>query len=146
MRELSRLAGLAGISPACAVLGGLVDEHTHLGFTNWQSACRASGLSVRSVTYFTFELLPSAVLGALLGGLLVLLLAFVSRHRAQNARRCLAAHAGCALAMPLGLVLCAMALPVPLMLVAEVALAVTAAWFVQALNPRHFATRVLLHP
>jgi hypothetical protein len=146
MSDLSRLAGLAGISPACALVGGMIDERTHLGFTNWQSACRASGISVRSLTYFTFELLPTAVAGALFGALLVLVLAFLSRHRQGSAERHLAAHTGCAVAMPLGLILCALAFPIPVMLAAEVALAVTAAYVIRALAQRKSETRVLLHP
>jgi hypothetical protein len=137
MTTFSRLAALAGISPAGAIVGGMIDESAHLGFTNWQSACRASGFSFGSLLGFTFELLPTAVIGALLGGLVVLGIAFESRHRAGEAGACLAAHAGCALVMPIGLILCALALPVPLMFAAEVALAVAAAYLL---------TRITLHP
>ncbi len=146
MRELSRLAGLAGISPACALLGGMFDERAHLGFTSWLSACRASGISIRSLSYFTLELLPTAVTGALFGGLVLLVMAFLSRHRRGTAECHLAAHAGCAVAMPLGLILCALAFPVPVMFAADVVLAVAAACFMQTLASRNPHTRVPLHP
>jgi hypothetical protein len=146
MRKFSRLAGLGAVSPACAVVGGMVDERTHLGFTNWRSACRASGLSIESLTFFTFELLPTAIIGALAGLLLVLVSAIRSRHRQDYAETCLAAHAGCAIAMPVGLTLCAMAMPIPLMLMAEVALGVAAAYFLQTPGPRNSVTSLPRHP
>jgi hypothetical protein len=68
----------------------MIDERTHLGFTNWRSACRASGLSIESLTFFTFELLPTAVVGALVGALLVLAVAIQSRHRFRLVSWCLA--------------------------------------------------------
>ena len=146
MRRFSRLAGLGAVSPACAVVGGMIDEWTHLGFTNWRSACRASGLSIESLAFFTFELLPTAIIGALVGALLVLVFAIRSRHRQGCVESCLAAHAGCTIAMPIGLTLCAMAMPIPLMLIAEVALAVAAAHFLQMLGPRNSVTSVPRHP
>jgi hypothetical protein len=149
MRKFSRLAGLGAVSPACAVVGGVIDERIHLGFTNWRSACRATGLSIESLARFTFELLPTAVIGALVGGLLVLAMAMAraiqSRDR-QQVDQCLAAHAGCAIAMPIGLALCAMAMPVPLMLMAEVALAVAAAYFLQMFGRRNTVTCIPRHP
>jgi hypothetical protein len=126
-----RLAGLAAVSPACAVVGGWIDERTHLGFTNWRSACRASGISPASLLHFTLELLPMAVIGALLGGTVVLMGAMVTRNRPQAADACLAAHLGCAIAMPLGLLLCALAIPVPVMLIVEIAAALVAAYSFQ---------------
>lgn len=119
----ARLAGLAAIAPACAVLGGLIDERVHLGFTNWRSACRASGISVSSLFHFTLQLLPTAVVGALLGTLLLQLLAFQARRQPDRRDECMAAHFGCAIAMPLGLLVCALAMPVAWMLVVEVAMA-----------------------
>ncbi len=130
--RVARLAGLAAISPAFALVGGFVDERASLGFTTWLSACRATGISAASLFHFTLELMPTAVVGALLGALVVLMLAFAGRHRAGNLETCLAAHAGCAIAMPVGLILCALALPVPVMLITEVALAVAAANFMSA--------------
>lgn len=131
MKNFLRLAGFAAMSPACAVVGGIIDERAHLGFTNWRSACRASGIAPASLLHFTLELLPTAVIGALFGGLLVQALAFAIRNRPRLADTCLSAHFGCAIAMPLGLVLCALALPVPLMLTMELAIAVTAAYSLQ---------------
>ena len=81
----AHLAGLAAISPASAAVGALIDERLHLGFTNWRSACRASGISFASLFHFTLELLPNAVIGGLLGALLVQLLAFSLRHRRHHA-------------------------------------------------------------
>lgn len=146
MRNLSQLALLTGISPTFALLGGLVDERIHLGFTNWRSACRAAGLSLSSLTYFTLELLPTAVIGALLGGLLILAPAFAASQQAPSVGSCLAAHAGCAIAMPAGLILCALALPIPLMFGAEVALAVAMASILHGLTTRTSAIRVPRHP
>lgn len=140
-----RLAGLAAIAPASAVVGGLIDERRHLGFTNWRSACRASGISFASLFHFTLELLPNAVIGALLGALLVQALAFSLRHQPGRADACLAAHLGCAVAMPLGLLLCALALPMPLMFIAEVALAVTAASVILVWRKRKSPARIALH-
>jgi len=127
----ARLACLSAIPPAVAVIGGLLDERTHLGFTNWRSACRASGISLTSLLHFTFELLPMAVMGALLGGMVVLGRAVATRNRPRAADDCLAAHLGCAISMPLGLFLCALAVPVPTMLVAEISVAVIAAFCLQ---------------
>ena len=131
MKSFVRLAGLAAMSPACAVVGGIIDERAHLGFTNWRSACRASGIAPASLLHFTLELLPMAVIGALFGGLLVQALAFANRNRPRTADACLSAHFGCAIAMPSGLVLCALALPVPVMLATELAIAVTTAYGLQ---------------
>jgi len=123
----TRLTALAAMSPAGALIGGTIDERARLGFTIWKSACRAAGYSMASVISFTLQLLPNAVVGALLGALLVQGVAFSSRHRLGSVDDCLAAHAGCALAMPVGLILCVVSLPVAVMLVAEIALAVAAA-------------------
>lgn len=84
-----------------------------------------------------------AVIGALLGGVFVLVLAFAARHLERNVETCLAAHAGCAIAMPLGLILCALAVPVPAMLVAEIGLAVAAAYFIRAAASVRLRTRAM---
>jgi hypothetical protein len=122
-----RLTALAAIPPIGAVVGGLIDERTRLGFSIWKGACRAAGFSLPSMISFTLQLLPNAVVGALLGALVVQAIAFSWRDREGNVDICLAAHAGCVMAMPVGLLLCALAWPVPLMLAAEVALALAAA-------------------
>ena len=62
-----------------AVTGAWLDEQARLGFSTWQSACRSAGLSPRSVLIFTLELLPTAVIGALLGGLIVQLCGALAR-------------------------------------------------------------------
>jgi hypothetical protein len=129
--RFGRLACLAAISPACAVLGGFIDERSHFGFTNWRSACRTAGISPLSLLHFTLELLPMAVIGSLLGGMVVLMQAFTTRDRPLAADTCLAAHLGCVVAMPLGLVLCALAMPVPAMLIAEIVAAVVVGYCLQ---------------
>jgi hypothetical protein len=118
--------GLALLPMASALAGAFIDERLRLGVTVWRSACRSSGLAPASVIAFTFELLPCAVTGALLGGLAVL--AFAMRAGSvASMRRSLAAHLGCAVTMPVGVLLCAIALPLPLMLAADVVLAGSAA-------------------
>jgi hypothetical protein len=122
----ARLLALAVLPMAAALAGASVDERLRLGVTVWRSACRSSGLEPGSVIAFTLELLPCAVIGALLGGLAVLALAMRAASVASM-RRSLAAHLGCAVTMPVGVVLCAIALPLPLMLAADVVLAGSAA-------------------
>jgi hypothetical protein len=116
-----RFLALASLPMALASFGALLDEHRALGFTIWRGACRASGFSLPSIGTFTLELLPLAVIGALLGGLIVLAGGFI--HGGQNSRDSLAAHVGCAVAMPAGLVVCAAALPLPATFALEITLA-----------------------
>jgi hypothetical protein len=116
------LVALALLPMGGALAGAFVDEQSRLGVTVWLSACRASGFAFSSIVTFTFELLPNAVIGALAGGLVVLAFAF-GASSAAGARASLAAHLGCAAAMPVGLLLCALALPLPLMLAADALLA-----------------------
>lgn len=122
---------LAGLPMVLATVGAWLDERRALGYTIWRSACRAAGISLPSLVNFTLELLPSAVIGALLGGLLVLTVGL--REHRRLGRGALAAHVGCAVAMPAGLLLCASAWPVPLTLAAELALTALVAavvwWF-----------------
>jgi hypothetical protein len=128
-----------------AFAGGWLDERAHLGFTNWRSACRASGLSARSLLHFTLELLPLAVAGMLLGGLALLGIGIFQRLRPDVARACTAAHLGCAFVMPFSLLLCAGALPLGVMFAVDVALAAGVALFAL----RGFAPRgkcVTAHP
>ena len=125
---------LALLPMTLALGGGWIDEQARLGFSNWRAACRAAGFSLQSIAWFTFELLPGALIGALMGGLCVLLYGVLARRRHHGAHAALAAHAGCALAMVAGLFLCALALPVTLVLGIEALLASIAAgtllaWF-----------------
>jgi hypothetical protein len=113
---------LAAIVPWFAAVGAMLDEAHHSGFTNWQSACRGTGISFGSLLHFTWELLPFAIAGALAGGLILQLLAFRLRREPRHAANCVAAHLGCVLTMPAGLVLCSLAWPVPAMLLADIAL------------------------
>lgn len=126
---------LAWLPMACAALGACLDERRAMGFTIWRGACRAAGLSLHSVATFTLELLPAGVIGALLGGLFVLAVG-VSR-RGTYARGAFAAHAGCIVAMPVGVLLCASAWPWPLTLATEVALTALAAggaWWITSIR------------
>jgi hypothetical protein len=108
---------LAALPMLAAIAGVFLDERRALGFTTWRAACRATGLALPTLVDFTLQLLPMAVTGLLLGGLIVL--AAGIRSRATHARHCLAAHAGCALTLPLALLLCAGTLPLPLMLLTD---------------------------
>lgn len=120
-----------------AVAGAWLDERTHLGFTTWRSACRAAGFAPRSLAIFTLELLPTALTGALAGGLVVLLAGALAR-RGDCPASALAAHGGCLLGMAVGLALCVLALPVPLVLALEGLLAAaTAAWLFGRFRPAH---------
>jgi hypothetical protein len=115
-----RFLALGWLPMVLAALGALIDEKRSLGFTIWRSACRSAGLSIGSIAAFTIELLPTAVAGALVGGLLVLLGGVVSR--ASLAPAALAAHTGCLLGMPAGLLICASSLPLPVSLAGEAAI------------------------
>jgi hypothetical protein len=144
--RLARLAGFASIVPLFALAGGWLDERDHLGFTTWRSACRTAGLSMGSLFDFTLELLPTAVIGALCGGLVMQLLALSRGRHVCDAQEILATHAGCALTMPAGLVLCAMAWPLHWMLLADVGLAIGGAWLLLLLRSSQFEKRVALNP
>jgi hypothetical protein len=121
-------AALALLPMAFAIAGALVDERTHLGYTMWRAACRASGVTLGSLLVFTAELLPAAVVGALLGGIALQIAGAALWHRTDGARTTLAAHAGCALGMAGGLLICVLVPSLPLMLAAETLLASGLAW------------------
>jgi len=135
-REAGRLrfVALAILPMTCAVVGGVIDEWLHLGFSQWRSACRASGLTPESLAQFTLQLLPNAVLGALLGGVWVLGIGILHRNRACAADA-LGAHAGCVAGMAAGLLLCTLPLPVPLLLAGELALTLALAVFLRRFLP-----------
>ena len=107
-----------------AAAGAALDERHHQGFTTWRAACRGAGLRLSTLVEFTLQLLPLAVIGLLLGGLVVLAAGALMRDR--HARLCVAAHAGCAVTLPLALILCAF-LPPALMLAIDAILATLAA-------------------
>src|SRR5690348_8750957 len=125
-----RMAMLTPIPMVGAAIGGWLDERHHLGFTTWRSACRAAGLRVSTLIEFTLQLMPMAVIGLLAGGLAVLLAGALLRDRLASAS--LAAHAGCAVSLPVALILCAF-LPPMLMMAADVVLAMLAAVVMLAL-------------
>jgi len=136
-----RIALLCLMPSLGATAGGVVDEYQRLGFSTWISACRTDGISFHSLLMFTWQLLPNAIIGLLVGCLAVTAVGIVLRARANFSAECAAAHLGCILAMPPGLVLCALALPASVMLFADAALATIAAWSVM----RVLATRGRAH-
>ena len=109
------------------VVGALIDERRHLGFTNWRAACRAAGPSLQSFIVFTRELLPSAIVAMLAGAFLVVLIGIFARRADGAARTCFAAHLGCFLSLPLMLATCMIAPAPAVMLFADVAFAALAA-------------------
>jgi hypothetical protein len=136
LKSWSRIALLAFLPSVGAAIGAWADESARLGFSTWRSACRAGGVSLGSVIQFTWQLLPNAIVGTLLGGFVVMCLGYCWRNHAQ-AEECVAAHAGCVVAMPLGLVFCALAPPVFLMPVVDAMLAAAAALLIwKRLRPK----------
>jgi hypothetical protein len=132
LRLFTKLPVLAALPMLGAALGASLDERRAVGFSTWRSACRAAGLDFASLIDFTWQLLPLTLAGLMLGGLGVLAIAFVRRHELRDARSCLAAHAGCALSLPLALLLCASTLPWGWMLLADLAITSAAAWMLLA--------------
>ena len=136
---------LALLPMAFALAGVAIDEHQHLGYSTWLSACRAAGPSLSSVARFTLELLPNAVIGMLAGGIVLLLIAAWQRRSSCATRAAIAAHSSCVMATAVGLLLCALALPIPLMLATESLLAASAAvWLFRLIRPRPAAASVKL--
>jgi hypothetical protein len=117
----ARIALLAALPAVGTAIGAWLDESARLGLSTWRSACRVQGISLTSVMQFTWQLLPNAILGALLGGLAVVCLGYRWR-RCSRAEECLMAHVGCVLAMPLALLACSLSLPVSLMPVVDAGL------------------------
>jgi hypothetical protein len=111
---------------ALAIAGAWIDEHWRLGFTTWQSACRAAGFAPRSLAIFTLELLPTAVVGGLAGGLIVQLRGMLAHGQRCGAQGALAAHAGCTIGMTAGVSLCVVTAAWPLAVLAEALLAMLA--------------------
>ena len=136
-----RAAALAAVPMILGMGGALFDERAHLGVSTWRAACRAAGLTPLSLFTFTLQLLPTAILGVLAGGVAIQMVGVFGRHRPDMVSTAIAAHGGCALAMPVGLALCTLALPLPLLLGAEVLLAGTAAWILLVLLQRRTQVR-----
>jgi hypothetical protein len=122
LRRRAAPLALSSLPMLGALLGAFLDEWRALGFTTWRSVCRAADLDLSSLVSFTLQLLPQAVIGLLLGSSVLLALAMGRRNQAHAARDCLAAHAACALTLPVALLICASALPWPLMLAADLVL------------------------
>ena len=144
MRIETRTHGWLALSllpMACAMLGAVLDERGHLGFSNWRSACRAAGLSLPSLVTFTFELLPTALVGALSGGFIVLVIGASQRRQRSMAVGSLAAHGGCVIGMCVGLPLCVLPFPLPWLMGTEALLAVGCATLLyRLLARRHCST------
>jgi hypothetical protein len=134
--ERIRVGVLALLPMGLGAVGAWFDQRHHLGISVWRSACRTAGLTPASFLGFTLQLLPSAVIGVLLGGLVVQLLGLRPAHRAC-ARSSLAAHFGCLLAMVAGMLLCTLLLPAESMLIVEPLLAIgLSGWLFHRLRPR----------
>jgi hypothetical protein len=116
-----------------ATAGALVDERSTLGFSTWRSACRVDGVGLGSLFSFTWQLLPYAISGLLLGGLAVQILGWALRYRRTTAEECVATHLGCLVAMPIALLLCAQSMPVIAMPLVDALLAAAAALWVHRL-------------
>lgn len=108
-------------------MGALADERRQLGFTTWRAACRAGGMRLGTLIDFTLQLLPLALVGLLLGGLALLAIGCLL-PRLRHADVFIAAHAGCALSLPVALLLCAL-LPPLWMLAADAALTTVVSWW-----------------
>jgi hypothetical protein len=124
-RQILRAIALALLPMAFGVLGAWLDERSHQGFSNWRSACRAGGFTIESLVIFTLDLLPTALIGMVLGAVAMQFASAALWFRDGGPRLALAAHGGCALGMAAGLFICTRFASVPLMLATE--LAVTAA-------------------
>jgi len=126
---------------SAAVAGAVFDERLRAGFTTWRTACRAAGFSLWPVIDFTLQLLPHAVYGLLLGGLALLVYGATNSGDGHGAR-CLAAHAGCALSLPVMLLLCAAAVPAALLITLDLGLAALVALALVRITSR----RATVHP
>ena len=131
-----RAMSLAMVPMALGLVGAVFDERMHQGFTIWRAACRAAGFSLTSLVGFTVQLMPTAVLAALAGGLAIQAIGVLQRHQRAAVAASTAAHGGCALGMSAGLFLCTLSLPMPVLLVAEVFLTALGAWLLVALLER----------
>ena len=118
-----RAAALALVPMALALAGLCLDEHAQFGYSNWRSACLASGFDVAARITFTIDLMPRAALGALSGVMLVQALGAMIWRSGGAPRAICAAHAGCALGMTAMLLLCAWLPSMPLMIAVEALLA-----------------------
>jgi hypothetical protein len=137
LQRLSLTALFASLPMVGAVIGAAFDQRHHQGFTTWRAACGAAGLRFGTLIDFTLQLLPTAIIGLLLGGLVVLAAGALAGDR--HARTCIAAHAGCALTLPVALILCAF-LPPLWMLAADAVIGVAAASVLMRLRtPSHAA-------
>ena len=145
--RMSLACALLALIPMTGALAGVAfDEYRHLGFSNWLSACRAAGTSPGSLVVFTLELLPSAVVGLLAGGLVVQSLGILLRRRGYAPNTALAAHGGCGLGMTAGLLLCTLAPPSAWMVAVEALLAALAAAWLFTRSRRHAVGKSVVLP
>jgi len=97
----------------CALLlasgwsGAWWDEYSRAGWSTWISMCQTSSPDFFNVLRLYAVLLPTSLIAMLLAGLVVLGLAALARTRQSLALSGIAGHAGCVVAMPLSIWLCA---------------------------------------
>jgi hypothetical protein len=97
----------------CALLlasgwsGAWWDEYSRAGWSTWISMCQSSSPDFVNVLRLYAALLPTSLIAMLLAGLVVLGLAALARTRQSLALSGIAGHAGCIVAMPLSIWLCA---------------------------------------
>jgi hypothetical protein len=97
----------------CALLlasgwsGAWWDEYSRAGWSTWLSMCQTGSPDFLSVLRLYAALLPTSLIAMLLAGLVVLGLAALARTRQSLALSGIAGHAGCIVAMPLSIWLCA---------------------------------------
>jgi hypothetical protein len=120
-RQVTRTVVLALLPMAFGALGAWLDERSHLGFSSWRSACRAGGFTLESLVIFTLDLLPTALIGMVLGAVAMQFASAALWFRDGGPRMALAAHAGCAAGMAAGILICTQFTSVPLMLATELA-------------------------
>lgn len=102
MRHITRWLSTVLLAGA---MGAALEEYTRLAFSSWLSMCSTSPTDVLRTVRLYVELLPLSVAGTL--GAAFIATALVLRSRdARAARRVLAAHIGCGLAMPITAILC----------------------------------------
>lgn len=104
-----RRVALAG----CALLlaagwaGAWWDEYSRAGWSTWLSLCQAGSPGFLGVLRLYAALLPTSLVAMMLAGLMVIAMAALLRTRTTLAVGGIAGHAGCIVAMPLSIYLCA---------------------------------------
>jgi hypothetical protein len=92
---------------ASAWAGAWWDEYSRAGWSAWLSICQTGSPDFLTVLYLYAALLPTSLIAMLLAGLVVIGLTALARTRSALALGGIAGHAGCIVAMPLTVYLCA---------------------------------------